>query len=53
MDIVSILYWDIVFVNEIEAHKAAEFLIEEVNARLTRRFGAAKQRKIGRRAADC
>src|SRR5690606_11752729 len=23
------------------------------NARLTRRFGAAKRRKIGRRAADC
>ena len=27
--------------------------LEKLNARLTRRFGAAKQRKTGRRAADC
>ena len=29
------------------------FTITSPNARLTRRFGAAKRRKIGRCAADC
>jgi len=34
-------------------HQAKEHRSKAFNARLTRRFGAAKRRKIGRGAADC